>query len=146
MQNNRNDIGLLALRIIAGGLITFHGFSKISSGIEGFQGMVEGLGLPLAPAVAWGVALLELVGGLLVIAGFATRWISTAFVAFFLGTAFFAKFGQMGAGLISGDATAEPDLLYLGAFAALAMLGAGAYSADARTGRDTPARSSVAVG
>jgi uncharacterized membrane protein YphA (DoxX/SURF4 family) len=146
MQNNRNDIGLLVLRLMAGGLIAFHGFSKISSGIGGFQGMVEGLGLPLPPVFAWGVALIELVGGLLVMAGFATRWISLGFVTLFLGTAFYVKLGQMGAGLINGDATAEPDLLYLGAFAALALLGSGAYSADARTRRDTPTRSSVPVG
>jgi putative oxidoreductase len=145
MQNNRNDIGLLVLRLMAGGLIAFHGFDKMASGIGGFQGMVDSLGLPLPTAFAWAVALFELVGGLLVMAGFATRWASMAFVALFLGTTFYVKFGQMGAGLISGEATAEADLLYLGAFAALAMLGAGAFSADAKTGRETPARSSVPV-
>jgi putative oxidoreductase len=137
MSNNRTDIGIAVLRITAGGLISFHGLSKITNGIEGFQGMVEGLGLPLPVAFAWAVALFELFGGLAIIAGVATRWVSLAFVGLFLGTTLYVKFGQMGAGVISGTPSAEADLLYLGAFATLALLGAGMYSVDNRMAPQT---------
>ncbi|GCF13965.1 hypothetical protein Harman_19000 [Haloarcula mannanilytica] len=42
-------------------------------GISGFAGFLASLGVPLPMIMAWGVGLLELVGGLLLLAGLAVR-------------------------------------------------------------------------
>lgn len=42
-------------------------------GISGFAGFLASLGVPLPTIMAWGVGLLELVGGILLLAGLAVR-------------------------------------------------------------------------
>ncbi|QIO25309.1 DoxX family protein [Haloarcula sp. JP-L23] len=47
-----------------------------SMGISGFTGFLASLGVPLPTIAAWGVGLLELVGGVLLLAGLAVRLVS----------------------------------------------------------------------
>ncbi|MBX0325265.1 DoxX family protein [Halomicroarcula sp. F13] len=47
-----------------------------SMGISGFTGFLASLGVPLPTIAAWGVGLLELVGGILLLAGLAVRIVS----------------------------------------------------------------------
>jgi putative oxidoreductase len=145
MKRDRMDIGLLVLRVLAGGLIALQGWSKMSGGVEGFQGFVDSLGLPLPGLLAWLIPIFELSAGLAIVAGLLTRQAATAFVLFFLGTTFYVKFGQLGAGLVQGEATAEADLLYLGAFALLATVGAGVLSIDGMRSRSTHESTPAAV-
>lgn len=72
MQHVDGDaIGKLILRITLGGLILLHGLSKITGGVGGIQGMLEGVGLPAA--LAWGVYLGEVLAPILVIVGWYAR-------------------------------------------------------------------------
>ena len=73
---------ILPLRIILGLVFIYHGYSKLfgSIGIDGFTGMLTGLGVPLAMVFAVLVALIEFVGGISVLVGFKVQY-----AAFLLG-------------------------------------------------------------
>lgn len=66
-----DDIGKLILRLTLGGLILFHGVSKIMHGIGPIEGMVHVAGLPVA--VAYGVYIGEVLAPILVLIGFYSR-------------------------------------------------------------------------
>jgi putative oxidoreductase len=64
---------LLLLRLVAGLIMAYHGLGKFQGGIPNFAGAVQSLGFPAPTLLAWIVALLELVGGLLVVVGLFSR-------------------------------------------------------------------------
>ncbi|WP_420812607.1 DoxX family protein [Nitrosococcus wardiae] len=66
-----DDLGKLILRLTLGILILFHGIGKITHGISGIEGMVQGIGLP--PSAAYGVYLGEIGGPLLLLLGWYAR-------------------------------------------------------------------------
>lgn len=65
------DFGKLILRLSLGILVLLHGIAKIRSGVGFLTPMVEGIGLP--PWFAYGVFLGEVLGPLMLIAGFFSR-------------------------------------------------------------------------
>ncbi len=71
MEIATNDISKLILRLTVGGLMIFHGVSKIIHGISWLGPVVTGAGLP--EFVKWGVYLGEVVGPILLILGFRSR-------------------------------------------------------------------------
>lgn len=71
MSSHGDAIGKLILRCALGVLILLHGLSKITTGVGGIQGMLERIGLP--GDIAWGVYLGEVIGPLLLIAGWYGR-------------------------------------------------------------------------
>ena len=66
-----DDVGKLILRVTLGVLVLFHGVAKLTGGVGGIGDMLEGMGLPAI--FAYGVYLGEVVGPLLLIAGFYAR-------------------------------------------------------------------------
>jgi putative oxidoreductase len=78
MNNNLDDVGKLVLRLTLGILILLHGIAKVRHGITPIEGMVTGMGMP--DYVAYGVYVGEVLGPLLLIAGFYAR-IGAAFIA-----------------------------------------------------------------
>src|SRR3989344_1267427 len=66
---------ILPLRIILGSVFIFHGYGKLfgTPGLEGFSGMLNNLGVPLAYYTAILVALIEFIGGIAILVGFKTR-------------------------------------------------------------------------
>lgn len=66
-----DDFGKLLLRLTLGTLILFHGINKISQGISGIEGMVQGIGLPAS--AAYGVYLGEIMGPVLLVLGWYAR-------------------------------------------------------------------------
>ena len=69
--NKAQPLGLLALRLVLGIIMVVHGWQKIHAGPGHFVQMVHGLGLP--GFLAYVSLAAEFIGGLLLIAGFATR-------------------------------------------------------------------------
>jgi putative oxidoreductase len=69
----------LFLRVMAGGVFLWEGILKFVYVNQGV-GRFTKLGMPFPHFTADSVALLEIVGGLLLISGFLTRWISIPFI------------------------------------------------------------------
>jgi putative oxidoreductase len=123
------QIALGLVRIAAGVIFFAHGYQKFfAMGIEGTTGFFTQLGVPLPGIAAILVASLELVGGLLLIAGFMTRLIaiplaidmSTAILLFHSKHGFFVPMGV------------EFVTLLLVSAIALAIAGPGAFSIDGK--------------
>lgn len=68
------DFAPLFLRVVVGVIFLYHGYAKWQMGVEGFGGVLAGLGVPLPMIFAWVVVLVEVFGGLALILGFWTHW------------------------------------------------------------------------
>ena len=76
----------LALRLGLGVVFVDHGLSKLNGGpAEGFGGMLTGLGVAAPEFVAWLVTIAELVGGVMLLAGVATRLVTLPLIATLIG-------------------------------------------------------------
>jgi putative oxidoreductase len=77
--------GPLAGRILLALIFILSGFGKIT-GFEGTVGYIASQGLPLPQLAAIGALLVELVGGILLIVGWQTRWAAAAIFLFLIPT------------------------------------------------------------
>jgi putative oxidoreductase len=145
-----NDVGLLILRLVGLGLAMGHGWGKVSSLAAG-QGdrliqSVGALGFPAPGFFAWAAALSEFLGGICVALGLGTR-VAAGFAGFTMLVAAFRRhhafnhllvqLGLMQASEETLKAWGNPELalVYLAAFVAIALIGAGRLSLDALLGR-----------
>jgi uncharacterized membrane protein YphA (DoxX/SURF4 family) len=131
---------LLALRLVMGPMLAWHGYKKIEGGVESFVGTVDRLGFPLPDLLARGVIVLELVGGLCLTVGLLTRLWGGLLTAQMLLIVFKVKWdvGVLGE---PGRSGFELDLLYAVTGAALLMAGPGLAAIDHVLGLETnPAR------
>ena len=126
-DNRFGDWGLTAIRVITGLVFLMHGYTKVF--VWGFEGTAAGfgqMGIPLANIAGPFVGLLELLGGLALIAGLATRWISiplavtmvVAILKVHLASGFFAPEGY------------EFPLTLLAGLVGLTLAGGGALAVD----------------
>jgi putative oxidoreductase len=116
----------LVARIFLGHIFLIAGLGKIA-GYEGTQGYMESMGVPgmLLPLVI----LVEVGGGLAVIAGWKTRWAAIALAGFTVLTAviFHNNFGDQVQQIMF-----MKNIAITGGLLLLAVYGAGAYSVDNR--------------
>lgn len=121
--------GLLVIRLFTGLGIAAHGWDKVfgAYGVGGFAGFLGKAGVPLPGLSAWLSVGAELLGGLLVAAGFLTRP-AAALLAFNMLVA--AALGHWGAYFL--PAGMEYALNLAAVYAGLALLGAGRFSVDAK--------------
>lgn len=120
---NNPDVGLLIFRLSIGGIMAFaHGLGKVPPSEQFVMG-VESLGFPLPLVFAWAAALSELVGGLLILSGFFTRY-AAAFLGFTMAVAAFKAHAA------DPFNVKEMAILYLTACVLLFFQGAGKYSLD----------------
>lgn len=98
----KHEIGALILRVTLGALFLIHGIAKFQGGIENTVGWFESIGLP--GFMAYGVALVEVIGGIALIIGFATRIVSILFAILMVGAILKVKLslGLMGNGQMAG--------------------------------------------
>lgn len=80
---SEKNIGLLVARILLGVIFFLHGLAKFQGGISGTAEFFGSIGLP--SALAYIVAIIELVGGILMILGLFTKVISLLFIVIMLG-------------------------------------------------------------
>lgn len=105
--------------------------------IAGSASYFTGLGVPVPTVAAWGVGLIELAGGLLVLLGLFARPAALLLALFCLAAGFIGHYGQG-----AGDPTLTflhqqmllKDIAIAGGLLALAAAGAGAWSLDRRPG------------
>jgi putative oxidoreductase len=114
------DLGALILRLIVGIVFVYHGYAKLT-GMEGTIGFFASLGF--APILAYLVAWIETLGGVLMILGIGARVIAPLFVAIMLVATFVAKDGSF--------KKAELDIVLLCASLAIYWIGAGSYRVPA---------------
>ncbi|MGN4421617.1 DoxX family protein [Bacillus cereus group sp. MYBK249-1] len=76
-------IGNLVIRIVLGITFFAHGLAKFQSGIDNVAGWFTSIGLP--GSLAYGVATIELVGGVLLIIGLGVRYIGLLFALILFG-------------------------------------------------------------
>lgn len=70
MKDGMNpELGLTILRVVLGVIWIAHGVPKLTGGIEGTVNFLGGLGIPAPVLAAWFVALLESLGGFLLLVG-----------------------------------------------------------------------------
>jgi putative oxidoreductase len=126
------DLGLAVLRVITGTIFVAHGAQKLFVyGLDGVAGGFAQMGIPFPTIVGPLVGLVELFGGLALIAGLLTRLAGAGLGINMLG-AFLLVHLPAGFFLPSG----YEFVMMLGASAiALTLTGAGRYSIDALIGR-----------
>ncbi len=144
MQSSWSKWAPMPLRLVIGFGFVYHGFPKLfsSQGHQMFQGMLEGIGVPAAGLMAWAVGIVELLGGLALIAG---AFVSVAsvlliidmLVALFavhlpVGFSFMNITGMTEAGPQFGMPGYEVPLLYLAGLLALFLRGPTHMSMDQR--------------
>ncbi|MED4454128.1 DoxX family protein [Metabacillus fastidiosus] len=106
----KNELGALILRIALGTLFFVHGLVKFQDGIENTVGWFASIGLP--GFMAYSVALTELIGGIALIIGLATRLVSALYTIIMIGAVIKVKLslGLLGNGQMAGY---ELDLAFL---------------------------------
>lgn len=125
----------LVARLLMVALFLPAGLNKIT-GFEGTVGYIASVGLPLATVGAVVAIVVEVVGSLALLAGFATRWAALALALFTLSASvFFHNYWAMPA-----EQQFVQQLMFfknlgvVGGLLTLAAAGAGAWSLDARRG------------
>ncbi len=121
------DLGRLLLRVGVGGMLLLHGLAKVWRGVAPIAGMLHAHGLPRA--FAWGVYLGELVGPALLVLGLWTRIGGLLVAADMLVAVALAHLGALGQLGSSGGWAVELPALYFVGGLAVALLGAGRWSA-----------------
>jgi putative oxidoreductase len=131
VSNSSNSLVPLFGRILLSAVFIMGGIGKIT-GFSFEESMVAAKHLPL-PAVALGIALIiELVGGLAILAGLFTRLTAWIVFLYMIPTTFlFHNFWAMqGADRIDTMIHFEKNLAIMGGLLLLAAFGPGAYSID----------------
>ncbi|HZQ36513.1 MAG TPA: DoxX family protein [Dehalococcoidia bacterium] len=152
-------VGLLWMRIVAGGLLAVHGYAKLfggeekgvhplarrylgpgfeqavqRGGVRGFSQSLTGLGVPVPGPMAALVGLTEFVGGLLVVTGTLTR---LAAAALSINLVVAIKLAHWKHGIV-GQGGYAYGLSLLGTFVGLLLAGPGALSVDGEPERWLP--------
>jgi putative oxidoreductase len=121
-----HDLAILLLRIGVGIIFIVAGWSKLT-GIEGTQGFFESSGIPLPGIMAWVVAIVEFVGGLMVLTGTYIRVPAVLLACVMIGALLFVK-------LDSGFGAMRLDIMLLLTSLALFVFNSGKYSVDNKIG------------
>jgi putative oxidoreductase len=131
----------LPIRLAIGFGFTAHGWAKLSRGPAGFAALTRYLGLPFPAFTAWATTLLELLGGLAILAGAFVAVVGvplllTMLVAMFkvhlrYGFSSIRTIGLGPDGPLFGPPGYEVNLVYIAGLVALMLGGAGALSVDA---------------
>ena len=131
---------LVPLRLVVGFGFAAHGYAKLARGPESFAAILSAIGVPAPHPAAWVTIVVELLGGIAMMAG-AGVVVLTPLLAAIMVTALFSvhlRYGfssirlkaitDMGAEF--GPIGYELNLLYLAALATLAASGPSALSID----------------
>jgi putative oxidoreductase len=127
---SNHSLAILAGRVLLSILFILAGYAKLTD-IAGTAGWFGSIGLPMPTAAATIAGLIELLGGLAILVGFQTRVVAIVMAVFTLAATAIAHldFSQAGNALML-----QKNLGLTGGFLLLAVLGAGAWSIDAKRG------------
>lgn len=137
----RNAWALLPLRLVVGCGFIVHGLAKWNRGPANFGKLLHVLGVPAPVPTAWLVTMLEIFGGVAILAGVLVALVSVPLIVSMLVAMFtvhwrygFSSINTIGltsSGPVFGPPGYEIDLLYIASLIALARLGPGPLSLEA---------------
>ncbi len=122
------------LRVVTGLMFFMHGYAKFTMGTEAVTGFFGGIGVPLANIVAPIVIYGEMIGGVMLILGLFTHWVSKLNIIIILGAIYFVHLQN---GYSGTDGGYEYPLLILAVSFLILTQGAGKYSLDAKRATQT---------
>ncbi len=122
----KDDLGRLVLRVTVGGLMVFHGVSKLGHGIGGIVTNVVNHGLPTL--FAYGVYVGEVVAPILVVIGLFTRPAAVVIAFTMIVAVWLAHAGDVFALGKGGGWALELQAFYALTAVVVALLGAGRFS------------------
>jgi len=130
----------LPLRLIIGYGFVAHGWAKLRRGPEGFAKLLDQIGAPLPEVTAWVSTLIEILGGLAILAGAFVAVVSVPLIMMMLVAMFTVhlRYGFSAINTIGLTADGpqfsppgyEVNLLYIAGLLALILQGAGPFSID----------------
>jgi putative oxidoreductase len=128
------------LRLIVGFGFVEHGYAKLSRGVDGFIAILHAIGMPFADLLGWATIIVEIVGGLLILAGAFVPVATVPMIIVLLvaivtvhlpnGFSSIKLMSYDAAGAHFGQPGYETDLLYIAGLLALCVGGAGPLSLD----------------
>ncbi len=125
VNNNKEDLGKLILRLSTGSLMLFHGVHKIIFGHDFIRHLLETHGLPTW--LVYGVPIGEIICPLLIITGIWTRQ-GAYVVALTMAMSIFLFYGQSAFLLDEhGGLNSQLNLLFLFCCIAIGLVGPGKY-------------------
>jgi putative oxidoreductase len=135
----------IPLRLIVGYGFFEHGYAKLSRGPEGFIAILQAIGMPLPELLGWATVAVEIVGGIMILAGALVPLAAVPMIVILLVAIFTVHlpngFSSIklrafdAAGAHFGQPGYETDLLYIAGLLALCIAGAGPLSIDAALDR-----------
>ncbi|MBX0301118.1 DoxX family protein [Cryobacterium sp. 1639] len=132
------SLALLVLRLAVGAVFIAHGAQKVFVyGFAGTSGSFADMGVPLAEVAGPVVALLELIGGVLLVLGLGTRIAAAALAVDMLVATLLV---HLTAGIFVAEGGYELTLVLGATAVALVLAGAGRYSVDAALAQRRTAR------
>ncbi|WP_099353670.1 DoxX family protein [Fredinandcohnia onubensis] len=139
-MENKFELGQLIIRVVLGITFFIHGLDKFQGGVENTAGWFESIGIP--GVVAYGVAVVELVGGIMLVLGLFSRIVSILFAVVMVGAIVKVKLaiGFLGNGQMAGY---ELDLAFLAMAVMLAITGSKAFALDQLIGKGKENTTSV---
>lgn len=129
------DLGLLFMRVGIGTVLAWHGWQKFDGGVSNFAGFLGSLNVPAPDGVAWLQVIAEGVGGLMLIVGLFTRYVTVPLIAILIGAIWLVKINV--GFIVQGAAGAELDTALLAGLLGLLFIGPGRLSLDSMLGLET---------
>jgi putative oxidoreductase len=130
----------LPIRLIVGFGFVEHGYAKLSRGADGFIAILHAIGMPFAELLGWATIIVEVVGGLLILAGAFIPLAAVPMMVVLLvailtvhlpnGFSSIKLISYDAAGAHFGQPGYETDLLYIAGLLALCVGGGGPLSVD----------------
>lgn len=126
-MENKFEVGSFIIRVVLGIIFFMHGLDKFKGGVENTAGWFESIGLP--GFLAYGVAVVELAGGIMLVLGLFSRIVSILFAIVMIGAIVKVKLaiGFFGNGQMAGY---EMDLAFLAMAIMIAITGSKAFALD----------------
>jgi len=118
-QSKLHDIAFCGMRMVIGTIFIAHGITKFNPGFSGFLGNI---GMP--PEAQIPIALLETIGGIVLIFGVLSRISASMLAMNMIGAIFVVK----GAASLTGERGYEIDLILLAACLVVIVAGPGKIS------------------
>ncbi|MFC6990327.1 DoxX family protein [Haladaptatus sp. GCM10025707] len=130
-MKNTDDVGLLLVRLTLGLVMVVHGSGKlfavgpVAMPLGQFEGFLASMGVPLAGLVAVVVAVVEFLGGVLLVAGLFTRYAALGVAGVMFGATVLVHLPN---GFANSNGGVEFTLVLTVVALSLVAMGPGAYS------------------